>query len=146
MIFTRVTFLNEGEQAEEYKKRKAEEAAHKEKEEKERNERRYGGLEKDKHTQFVGNKMNMRAFRKADLDKMSEEEYDKYYDTHAEDEHRANAAARMANKTGAHGDDFNKAFDAANKHMRRHPEKYKHESSIFESVSFLNETNSDNNE
>ena len=45
------------------KRLKTEEADRKEKEE--RKERRYDGLEKDKHSRFVGNKTNKEDIRKA---------------------------------------------------------------------------------
>lgn len=146
MIFNHIEFLNEGEQAEEYKKRKAEEAAKKEQEEKERNERRYGGLENDIHSSFVGNKTNKESIKKAV--RGSDEEFDKVSNSMANDERRANAASYVAARNRLRGDDFNKGFDAINKDMRRHPDRWKkehesdrintkRESSIFESVHFI---------
>lgn len=148
MVFNHITFLNEGEQAEEYKKRKAEEAAKKEKEERERNERRYSGLEKDKHSRFVGNKTNKEDIKKAVENDDDKDLNRRVSDSMADDARRASAAAYVANRNGLRGDDFNKGFDATNKDMRRHPERWKkehesdtintkRESSIFESVEFI---------
>lgn len=140
-MFGNIAFLNEGEQAEEYKKRKNEEAAKKEQEEKEREERRYGGLEKDQHHRFVGNQRH--------ISDMSDSEQDRYMDKMSDDERRASAAAYVANKNRNNpNNNFNRDFDAINKDMRRHPERWKkehdsdrintkRESSIFESVEFI---------
>ena len=126
-------YLNEGQQAEEYKARKAKEAADKEAVENERSNRRYKGLEDDNHVNFVGNKTNKsdirRSFRDENLEK-------KVWDSRSDDERRANKAAHIANKAGLRGDSFNKGFDAVNRNMRRHPENYK-EFSLFENVLFI---------
>ena len=124
-IFESVVFLNEGEQAEEYKKRKNEEAAKKEQEEKEREERRYGGLEKDQHHRFVGNQSHIDK-KFSDMSDSEQDRYrDRYMDKMSDDERRASAAAYVANRNRLRGDDFNKGFDAINKDMRRHPERWK---------------------
>lgn len=144
MIFTRVTFLNEGEQAEEYKKRKAEEADRKEKEEKERVNRRFGnhGFRDGGGRKGIEDRYNMGTETEHDI----------------EDDHRfvnANKAAvrddykRAANwKNTPMRDtkaDWHYSQDAIDKHMRRHPEQWdgdkyigpRKESSIFESVEFI---------
>lgn len=133
-IFTNIAFIHEGEQAEEYKARKAKEAEDKRKAEEERNKRRYSGLEKDNHSKFVGNQ----RYKTGDLDK--------YSDSMSKDERRANQAAHVANRNTGNNSNFNRDFDSANRDMRRHPEKWKtddfrlkRESTIFESVQFLNE-------
>lgn len=124
VVFDEFTLL-EGEQAEAYKKRKAEEKAAKEKAEKERRDRRYEGLDKDIHSSFVGNTRN-RKDRK--------ENPEKYLDQMSDDERRANAAGYFSNRNK--GGDFNTKFDAASRDMRRHPNSWEkeHESDIIKTV------------
>ena len=130
VIFDEFTLL-EGEQTEAYKKRKAEEKSAKDKAEKERRDRRYEGLEVDAHSHFVGNTRNLNDRpRKTD----SDEKKDKYYDQMMSDERRANASGYAANRRK--GGDFNTKFDAINRDMRRHPDRWEkeHESDRIKTV------------
>ena len=130
----------EGEQAEAYKAKKAKEAEEKEKAERERLDHRYKGLDRSYGcNRTVGSQATENHYNR-----------NKSY----EDQRRHGHSYYMANKyaydnSGFMGiydqDEYNKTFDAVNKHMRRHPDLYpdrlkvSKESNIFESVEFLND-------
>ena len=115
IIFDEFTLL-EGEQAEEYKRRKANEKAAKEKAEKDRRDHRYEGIDNDIHSRFVGNTRNKNDRK---------ENPEKYMDQMVDDERRANAAGYFSNRNK--GGDFNTKFDAASRDMRRHPDRWEKE-------------------
>ena len=129
----------EGEQAEEYKRRKAEEKARKEKEEEERDHRRY---DNDRYgNKYTSSNPNYKKIIRDALngdDKAS----DRWDEMRTNDDRRMDDAAYKANKQYYNGSrpmnskENRYAIDATNKHMRRHPEQYK-ESSIFDGVEFV---------
>lgn len=163
-MFGNVAFLNEGEQAEEYKRKKAEEAAKKEKEKEDYMSRRGTGSRgmystrdkngdyritqthgagdrnnytKDSVTDSTGAKLNVKSRSDEDINRKA-------------------AASEVVGRNFPKKDGeswFDKervyntsiAKDAINKDMRRHPDRWKEgpdgqmhrESSIFESVEFI---------
>lgn len=129
----------EGEQAEEYKRRKAEEKAKKEKEEEERYNRRY-----DDDKFGLKNTYSNPTYKKLVKDGLNgdDDALKRSWKMRADDDRRMDNAAYIANKQYYNGSrprnekENNYAIDATNKRMRRHPEQYK-ESSIFDGVEFV---------
>lgn len=123
-LFENISFINEGEQAEEYKARKAREKEEAENKAYDRMERRkfhYG----DKYSLKGGNSDNIYEDINRD-DKRSEI-------VKREWRRRKDAGQPIPNMVDRHN-----MNDALNRHIRRYPDQYK-ESGIFESVSFINE-------
>ena len=166
-IFGNIAFVNEGEQADAYKARKAKEAEDKKKAEEERDKRRYGdplnppgdkyrnsedGAKKheDLSREIRAGCINDREerFRHYDDDRDRDAYFramDKARGKYAASEQEKDAyekakAAYDVTSKNAYNYFKNKDYakDATNRHIRRHPEQYK-ECGIFESVQFLNE-------
>ena len=135
-------FLFEGEQAEAYKKRKEEERAAKEKSYKDYNDKRFGTKfitdTRVRNTKSVGNKMTKqnpndrwyhpkkRAAGKAEDLKNRKAADSKYYHTDEEGA-KYGVSTKTDRKDGVAKSkeeihyDLNKAYDAAHRHARRHP-------------------------
>lgn len=135
-------FLFEGEQAEEYKKRKADERAAEEKGYKDYNEKRWGMKNitdtRYTNTKTPGNKMTKqnpndrwyhpvkRTAGKAEDMKNKKAADNKYYHTN-KDGKQASVSTKSNRSDGERKSkdevryDLNKAYDAAHRHARRHP-------------------------
>ena len=122
-IFKNVSFVNEGEQTEEYKARKAKEAEDKKKAEAEREKRRYKETGLGPGNRFNGTNDYDRRIKTLDV---------------ANNEHESRARAGYNKEYKNFTNNTHGALDAINRHIRRHPDQYK-ESTIFESVQFLND-------
>ena len=143
MFYMNYGALNEGEQADAYKKKKADEKAAQDAEDKERNNRRYD----PEYEYRIGSKAHINP---SDLEhpvKMSDVE--KFHKDVEEDMRRNSQAHDIVAKDnkqryGHHSDasrytpNYMQRKDAVNKHMRRHPEAYKEEG-IFAEASFMDE-------
>lgn len=124
-LFENISFINEGEQAEEYKARKA-----KEKEEaRDKEDDRVFHRDKswhDKDPKTRGRDGNLYISKKKAID-------DKARDIAYKNNPKVNAWMLYDDAM-----QHKRNVDAIKRHMRRHPDQYK-ESSIFESVQFINE-------
>ena len=142
--------INEGQQAEEYKARKAKEAEDKKTSEDDRWKTRYAG---DKG-EFVGRKFGANNPNSKDIRKRNREYWNNVSDINApdntkeyektinDDYKRHDASWRASNKMVRTGKippfnpDEKVIADTKNRHMRRHPKQYK-EGTIFESVELI---------
>lgn len=130
-------FLFEGEQAEEYKKRKAADVSSKGRKEYDRNQKRY-----QSGSRAPGDKAYI-DFNSSDPKKA----VNKYRDQQEKDSARKRKVASMINrvekertKSGksslhtrtAGGKTGYDAEDAANRHIRRHPEQYKESTELYD--------------
>ena len=130
MFYMNMRAFNEGEQAEAYKKRKAEEEARKENERKERDKRRYGsGSVGDRMTRYNPNHYDYKGDKEKNIhgvDKMINSINGKIDDMDRKE---------IANeKLHRNSDIYDDKYDAINRHLRRHP---KNECGIFESVEII---------
>ena len=133
-------YFDEGQQADDYRARKAKEAEDKEKADNERYNRRYGNFKEpgDQH-------YNRWSDYQKDLDRGN-----KARGMVADDRNRR--LDNVQNSLSNHDDEqYSKDWrsykrasdikhlskDAANRHIRRHPNQYKESCSIFESVRFI---------
>lgn len=113
--------INEGQQADEYKARKAKEAEGKKKADDAQYSTRYRGPVGNKHG-FNPNKPN---------ENISNNDSDRYYKT----ADKVLDGLDKRNRKGATVD-AERMSDAINRHIRRHPKQY-NEGTIFESVEFI---------
>ena len=146
-------FLFEGEQAEAYKKRKADERAAKEKSYKNYNDKRFGtkyiGDNRQIQTKSPGNKMTKqnpndrwyhpkkRAAGKEEDKKNKEAADSKYYHTNEKGQ-KTSVSTKTFRKDGEPKSrdevqyDLNRAYDAAHRNARRHPKSESAEIELYE--------------
>lgn len=143
--------INEGQQAEEYKARKAKEAEDSQKAENDRWNARYSGKDGER----VGNKFsikynpNAKDIRKRNIEYLYDpsnqyvDDTKEYERTVKDDYNRHSTAWRASNNMVRTGKippftpDERVIADAANRHMRRHPKQYKESCGIFSSIAFI---------
>ena len=131
MFYMNMGVFNEGEQAEAYKRRKEEEKKKREKEIEERDKRRYdSGSVGDKMTEHNPNHYNYKGNKeknKSTITKLCNAINGGIEDMDRKDEADYIASHYNANNGTSRSKDY--AYDAANKHLRKH-----NECGIFESV------------
>ena len=118
--YMNMSYFNEGEQADAYQWRKYKDKKDEEENERKRLDRRHSGgvgsgRKKDNTETTIG-----RAVDAVDKVTNREDMWDAYRPDHKDH------------------DKYRNAYDAANRHMRRHPKQYQ-ECGIFSEVTFLNE-------
>ena len=156
-IFKNIYFLNEGEQAEDYKARKQKEKEEAEKADKERFDRRYGQQADRLHTakkmgidSGVGDKITWQ-YHKNGNHPISKYTYDKGKEDSARREKSEEGASKEVKNAPGSDSIYTRdrregvrklgimdKVDAKNRHIRRHPDQYK-ESGLFECVEFIND-------
>ena len=137
-------YFDEGQQADDYRAHKAKEAEDKEKADKEREDRRYG----EDRLKFPGGQHGKSwkwSDHQKDLDRSSRARDIVHRDStrrihNAQDSisnHDREQYSKDWRSYERAYDNEHSSKDAANRHIRRHPNQYKESCSIFESVRFI---------
>ena len=143
--------ITEGQQAEEYKARKAKEAEDAKKAENDRWNARYSGSDGEHVGRKFRSKYNSDAkgIRKRNIEYLYDpsnldvDDTEEYKRTVKDDNNRYSAAWRASNNMVRTGkipqfNPYEKVIaDTVNRHMRRHPDQYKESSGIFYNVTFI---------
>ena len=132
--------INEGQQAEEYKKRKIDEKISQDKDTQEKRHFNPFTGDKDKDWHRISNGGYLTIQKGSNQDNARRDSVDKKLDNHVD---RLHAKAKLFGDVNAMNNMANAALnrsvarDAINRHMRRHPEQYKESCGLFGNISFI---------